>query len=250
MAQVIFLLGRPGSGKSQVARSLKGDEQWAAYQVARPFFLEGWSVLHISDYAFLQKRYINEVLTRSKPAQFRANGIGGFDVLDFTVLPLALRQVNAWVSLRRHAWKTLILIEFARQEYDSPTVWNHFSDKVLRDASFLYLHADLERCMRRVARRAANRFYPDDQYVSEGIMRGYYGYAQETQPLAGLQQRFGNERVMAVDTNGRWRETWAAVEYFLRTVSARSLTLAQPQEIKPRLPHLAAAGRALAPLVV
>lgn len=81
-------------------------------------------------------------------------------------------------------------------------------------------------------------------------MRGYYGYAQETQPLAGLQQRFGNERVMAVDTNGRWRETWAAVEYFLRTVSARSLTLAQPQEIKPRLPHLAAAGRALAPLVV
>jgi hypothetical protein len=249
MTQIMFLMGRPGSGKSQIARSLKGDEQWPAYQVERPDYLAGWSVLHITDYTFLQRMHINDVLAGVKSPRFRTTGMGGFDVLDFNVLPLALQQVDAWVKRHLHAWKTLILIEFARQEYDDQSVWQHFSDRVLRNSTFLYLHADLELCIQRVMRRARSRFYPDDQYVSEAILRGYYGHSQENGPLAGLKQRFGEERVVAVDTNEKWSETWAVVEHFLGAISARSSTFPRPREIALQLPRVAGAERSPAPLI-
>src|SRR5947208_3252305 len=82
MAVKLFLLGRPGSGKSTAARYI---ELLAADRK--------WSVVSLNDYTFLQEMFRAD----TQHQQFRPTGSpesDAFDVIDFSVLDRALEKIK------------------------------------------------------------------------------------------------------------------------------------------------------------
>jgi adenylate kinase family enzyme len=154
----VLILGRPGSGKSAAARQIKD-------QVKH----RGRSSVHINDYAILQEKF----LVDDEQNIFIPVDFGGFDVIDFTVLDIALQEVRD--KAHKHISSSqvdLIIIEFARADYRKAL--EIFVPNFLRDAYFLYLDADLDTCIDRVYERTAHPTTPDDYYISDRIIRTYY----------------------------------------------------------------------------
>ncbi|HEY1350501.1 MAG TPA: AAA family ATPase [Ktedonobacteraceae bacterium] len=209
MAEIVFLLGRPGSGKSRTAR-------YIAEMAAGHSPHEGQAVQHVTDYGFLHRMFQEDLAKEAASRRFRPTRFGGFDVLDLSVLPLALMQVNAYIARRLHAERTLILVEFARQSYGYQEVWQYFRRDVLSRAFFLHLEADIETCMQRISKRARYQAFSDDQFVSPEIMFDYYGSSSDK--AACLKQYFGREHVATVENAGAWQETSYRIDHFLCTV--------------------------------
>jgi hypothetical protein len=222
MAEIVFLLGRPGSGKSRTARYIAAAAARLAYRASGRFPREDQVVQHVTDYGFLRRMFLEDLAQQTAPRRFRPTCFDGFDVLDLGVLPQALRQVNAYIARRLHTESTLILVEFARQSYGYQEVWQYFRSDVLSRAFFLYLEADIETCMQRISKRARYQAFTDDQFVSPEIMFDYYG--STSNEAAGLKQYFGREHVATVENTGAWQETSQEIDYFLCTIPALLLS--------------------------
>ena len=116
MVRSVFLLGRPGSGKSTVAE-----------EISQLIMSRGWTTRHIFDYQLLQNMFLQEK-EKSIPDQekkFVPQGpeeCNGFDVLDFSVLDTVLEEMANEVSnieQRNTGKNELILLEFARANYSN-----------------------------------------------------------------------------------------------------------------------------------
>jgi hypothetical protein len=166
MAEKLFILGRPGSGKSAAFRHIKQyiEEKY------------GWSAVHYSDYDILRDMFLYERLYHfnNKPRQFRATKHDGFDVLDFSVLDKASGELEKIVRSRysKNEKDELIVIEFARDNYFKAL--KLFSFDFLKDAHFLFLDVNLNTCIKRVHERVTHPTSEDDHYVSETILKSYY----------------------------------------------------------------------------
>lgn len=165
----VFLLGRPGSGKSYIAQCIRK-------------FAEnnGWFVHHAYDYEILQTMFLEEESRNTAPELRKFSRKGpeshhGFDVIDFSVLDTALERMAVKIGLEVDKKQTspgdkLFLIEFARKDYISAL--HKFNDH-LQNAHLFYIHADIETCVERVHRRV-KRGSPYGHFVSEDIIRAYY----------------------------------------------------------------------------
>lgn len=165
MAIKVFILGRPGSGKSTAFRHIvKYLEQQDQL----------WSAIRFNDYEILQEMFRFEELFRHDAAnrQFRATKHAGFDVLDFSVLDIALKELEKQVQRVYSMKDGLIIIEFARDNYDKAL--SLFRPNFLQNSYFLFIDADMETCMQRVHDRVAHPKTEDDTFVSEDILRSYY----------------------------------------------------------------------------
>jgi adenylate kinase family enzyme len=158
MGAKVFVLGRPGSGKSTVARHM--------IELASR---RGYQSLFVQDYDILYKMFLKD----SEHERFRPTDRGGFDVLDYTVLDSALQQMEKEIedvlTLKR---TDMVCIEFARNDYRAAL--NLFSPMFLRNAYFFFIDSDLEFCIRRVQERVTDPPLPDHHFVSEYVMRTYY----------------------------------------------------------------------------
>ncbi len=163
MAVKIFILGRPGSGKSTAIRHIK------TYLEKK---YSGWSVIPFNDYEILQEMFRREKLFPTNRPKFRETEHGGFDVVDFSVLDTALKELEKQVRGRCSTKDELIFIEFARDDYSKAL--EQFSHTFLQDAHFLFLDTDVRTCIQRVHERVANPTTPDDHFVSDEILRSYY----------------------------------------------------------------------------
>jgi ABC-type oligopeptide transport system ATPase subunit len=112
MIQIVFLIGRPGSGKSTVA------------QLIQMFAIDrGWIALYVNDYKLLQQMFFQEKAgpTFPKESKFSPSGpkeCNGFDVRDFSVLDTVLEMMADQVRKEKQTSteeKKLVLIEFARK---------------------------------------------------------------------------------------------------------------------------------------
>ena len=167
----VFLLGRPGSGKSALAQLIKVSAD-----------RRGWLAQHFYDYKYLQDMFQREIEKKIplEEGAFRQKGpetCHGFDVVDFSVLDTALEQMAAKIradELNSSEDNKLLLIEFARQEYSRAL--NIFGHDILQDAHLLYIRSDLESCIERVRQRAIDNMSRSelDHFVSDDIMRRYY----------------------------------------------------------------------------
>src|SRR6267154_3760437 len=87
MSLNVFILGRPGSGKSRVAQFI---QEFANEK--------GWSSEHIYDYRLLQALFVQEIATSTPPSLRKFHPRGpeasqGFDVINYEVLDTVLNQM-------------------------------------------------------------------------------------------------------------------------------------------------------------
>jgi adenylate kinase family enzyme len=180
----VFVLGRPGSGKSTAARRINS-------LLAQ----NSWRVRHINDYEILREMFLADKQHR----QFRATEHNGFDAIDLTVMDSALREVEV------RAQKSLlevdaITIEFARNDYRKAL--KQFTPDFLKDAYFLFLDADIETCLRRVHERVECVTSIDDHpSFSDAIFRKYYARENREYMAHCLQREAGLARKVKVINN-------------------------------------------------
>jgi thymidylate kinase len=180
----IFILGRPGSGKSTAAQLMN-----------HSFAQRGWSTSHIYDHGILQRMFLED----TDHIRFRPTENNGFDVIDFSVLDIALHEVEC----QAHACQQtahFLTVEFARDDYRQSL--QQFSPDFVRNAYVLFLDVDLETCLQRVRKRVKNPVSKYDHPApSEDILRYYYSSDNRLYMECGLRQDFQLTKNLKVITN-------------------------------------------------
>jgi len=227
MSVKLFTLGYPGSGKSTAYRCIQ------AY-IERNLF--DWSTIRFCDYDILQVMFQYEKLyaKKNKDRQFRETAHGGFDVLDFSVLDTALRDLEKQVRQRYiPSSNELIVIEFARDDYKQAL--KQFSPNFLKDAYFLSIEADIQTCIERVKKRVMLPQSSDDHFVSEDILIKYYG--RRSAPInfkTDLHVEIDKKRVKTINSRGSLEAFNTKVEQYIEPIIARENLFPPPQAKIPR----------------
>ena len=198
MVVKVFVLGRPGSGKSTAARWLRQIPQ-----------RHDWSVVHFNDYDILREMFLADI----HHEKFHPTEHNGFDAIDFSVFDHALQELEKRV-LQVKPSVHMITIEFARDDYREAL--KNFSPAFLRDAYFLFLDVDLEICLRRVHERVECAVSADDHpSFSEEIFRSYYGREHKLYMYRRLQKEFKLEKpVKILDNEGSLADFKKMIEHF------------------------------------
>ncbi|MBV9230832.1 MAG: hypothetical protein JOZ18_16100 [Chloroflexi bacterium] len=210
---VLFGLGRPGSGKSTAARRITSLVQKI-----------GWNTTRIKDYEILYEWFLADTTqNRFRPADY-----SGFDVLDFSVLDEVLVEVQRQ-TLKRKSSVTeneLVIIEFARDDYGEAL--QRFDPGLLKDAYFLFIEAEVETCIQRIHERIKEPDRFDNHFISDEIVRGYYGKDNIPYMKQGIQEDFGieHQRVKAVYNNGSKEQFVLEVDQFIESILPGTLTAA------------------------
>jgi shikimate kinase len=218
----LFILGRPGSGKSTAYRQIKNSLEE---------HFPDWSIVRYHDYQILQSMFLYEKSFCSfrKDKQFRETEYGGFDVLDFTVLDKALKNLEKQVRYRYSPLKDeLIVIEFARDDYKY--AFKQFSTTFLKDAYFVFIEADIKACIQRVKDRVTNPPTQDNHFVSEDILIKYYG-KHSTIPKfkSNLHVEIDKKRVKTINSRGSLEAFNAKVEGYIKALLDHAQALPPPQ---------------------
>src|SRR6266446_3680111 len=198
----LFILGRPGSGKSTIAR-----------YIAKLAQHEGWAPTSYCDYNVLYSMFQKELHKPSCPQQhFEPVDHNGFRVIDFSVLDPALKiiQKRAIASLNdcNPYTQKLIVIEFARDDYIQAL--RQFDPIFLQDAHFLFLDADVDLCIQRIHDRVAHPDSIDDHFVSNDIITGYYQKDSTPDVIRALADEFALDKQKM-----RHVETYSSRDEFL-----------------------------------
>lgn len=204
----VFALGRPGSGKTTAVRRLI---ELATERV--------WNAVRIKDYNILYSMFQDEASTGYK--RFRPTAYGGFDVVEFSVLDIALKQLEQRVEeqeSRKSLKDELIIVEFARNDYRE--AFKFFDPEFLRSSYFFFVDADIETCIRRIHDRIAScPAKEDNHYVSEHIIKSYY-YKDNWEYMGShLKEDYGIEgqRIETVYNMGSLQEFIDKVDSFVKT---------------------------------
>ncbi len=203
----VFVLGRPGSGKSTAARYIN---QLATQQ--------GWSTRHINDYDILKRMFLEDV----EHKKFLPTANNGFDAIDLTVLDTALQEVEQLVEAT-FTQTNLVTIEFARNDYAQAL--EQFSPDFLQDAYFLFLDVDIDTCLQRVHARVEHSNSIDDHpSFSDDIFRIYYNKDNRLYMSYYLQKEFAIRKPIQLIENIR------SLPHFLSQVSQFTRMIFQQEE--------------------
>jgi thymidylate kinase len=209
MIAKVFIIGLPGSGKSALVRYIEPYIRKKRIRGTR----KRWFTKRFNDYSILNAM-ANDV---NEKEYFQPAETGGFDVIDEVAFDIALERlelvITNYISSKKKNKAEIIIIEFARNDYQR--AFSQFNKSFLRDASIIYLGADVKICKQRVNERASEQKYPDDDYpVSDYIFENYY-HSDDGEYLADfLEQDFGiaRQRVLLIDNNHSLQE---AIERFM-----------------------------------
>ncbi len=205
----VFVVGRPGSGKTTAVRRLR--------ELARE---RDWIINRIKDYDILYSMFQAESNLQYK--KFRPTAHEGFDVIDMSVFDTALEKLEKLVreeEKKRLSKKELIIIEFARNDYRE--AFEFFDPEFLRSSYFIFVDADIETCIRRIHDRIAScPAKEDNHYVSEYIIKSYY-YRDNWEYMGShLKKVYGidEHRIEAVYNMGSLQEFINRVNRFADTI--------------------------------
>jgi adenylate kinase family enzyme len=210
MAIKIFLLGRPGSGKSSAARRIE--------KLVRK---RNCNVVRINDYDILKE------MSEIDDSKFRKVAYGGFDVLDFSVLDVALKEEERKAK-DKATFTNIIIIEFARSDYYEAL--KKFSKSFLQDAYFVFFDTNIETCMQRIRCRAKHPMTSDDYFVSEQINRGYYAKQEFSYEMAE-QLGIDAAKLVIFNNNGCRDKFDIGISRFVNDVIAQHPFLAYEHKV-------------------
>ena len=182
----LFILGRPGCGKSKTAQHIAGFVK-----------LRGWSTYRFKDYDILENMFQEDVLKeRFRPSEYK-----GFDVRDTFVFDEALLVLerNIYQHMTNTGKNEFITIEFARADYDQ--AFTQFSQAFLRDAHFLFIDADFDKCKQRIYERITRPITADDHFISDYALDTYY--SNQHPP----QDENIKSRLTVIENQGLWDDT-------------------------------------------
>jgi len=202
MLKILFILGRPGCGKSTTAsliRMMARDQRWLFHS--------------LNDYVLLQDMCLHEEaenipLNERDFIQRELDGCIGFDVKNFGVLRTVLRKLKEEVEVIRvtspQDRTTLCTIEFARALYQDAL--DIFGNELLAEAHLLYINVDVDTCIQRNHNRT-------DHFISDEIMRTYYHYddwAREVYNLDHGRDKFAIKNMETFEDLRQEVESWFA----------------------------------------
>lgn len=206
MLTKLFVLGRPGSGKTTAINYIQAHAQH-----------EGWLVTHFDDYDILRQMFFADTdHKRFRPAEHE-----GFDVLDFSVLEDALREMEEQVCKLIHGntEKQIITLELARDDYSM--AMRSFSPHFLQNAYFLFIEVDIETCICRLHERIA---YKDNNttnthFVTENIMRSYYYKDNKQYMLKRFKHDFNIKNdIEIIDSSGPQTFFLERIQHFISLI--------------------------------
>lgn len=209
MSKVVFLFGRPGSGKSSAARQL-------AHLASE---IDCTSV-RICDYDILFDWFRKECDNLDDQVEkfFCRTERGGFTVINFIVLDKALEalaeQAQRAFSEQTHDF---IFIEFARDDYCKAL--QKFKRDFLQKAFFFCFDADVKDCMKRIQKRTSSPHpvdhdFPDEHpldnhYVSDDIVNGYYkDNVEKTVNHLKKEYNLHNQQIRLIPNFGSNSDSW------------------------------------------
>jgi len=165
----IFVLGRPGSGKSTVSRLV-------CSELYRQGFPHSLSIL--SDYRILYR------WSRSaeRTAAFDRTPSDSFRVTNKEVLDDALKALAAQALARP---QVMPIVEFARASYVE--AFANFPRGFVHNSLIVYVNASPDLCRLRNTAQESARITYDSGFVPDDVMRGYY----LNDDLPALQRRSG-----------------------------------------------------------
>ncbi|HLG78571.1 MAG TPA: AAA family ATPase [Ktedonobacteraceae bacterium] len=207
MSTKVFVLGRPGSGKST-----------AAHHIMQTLGTYNITTARMDDFTILSEMCESD----STHMLFRPIDRGGFDVLDASVLDLALAQLETQ-AVARMAYEHIevVILEFARADYRAAL--SNFSRAFLQSACFLFVNADADTCKARICQRALHPRGPDDHPVSEEVLERYYATDNSEDMVESLKEAYGHEQhIRMIKNNGTLSllEFLDSVDDFTRAILA------------------------------
>jgi hypothetical protein len=205
----VFVLGRPGSGKSFALRII------VEYIKQRN---NKWSVSIVRDYEILWQMFIANRTVKNEPRKFLPTDYDSFEVIDFSVLDDASKEIEKSVkTIFALNEDKIIFIEFARDNYQ--VALRQFTREFLQDAYFLLVEAELKTCIRRIHKRIAHPDSIDDHFVSDNIMRSYYCLDNKDYMLTNFKQEYGIEKEIEVlENSGSVEDFTKKVHHFISII--------------------------------
>jgi len=203
MPVTVFLLGRPGSGKSTAFRAIVERIEQKR---------ENWSHVHIKDYAILYEMFLAD----NEGKKFCSTEYDGFDVLDFTILDEASMELQKLIqqSMTSENNRKLLITEFARSDYNK--AFKQFDISLLHDAYFLFVEADVETCILRIHERITHPITADNHFVSDKILRGYYLKDNIDYMISSFKTDYGiSKKVEVIYNKGSLQEFVEQVYQFI-----------------------------------
>jgi adenylate kinase family enzyme len=158
MFSFIFLLGRPGCGKSAIYHML-GERLRKEKLVSE--------VMRIDDFPVLK-----EIVDEDKEFKRHLRKEGGFEVTDLSMLDDVLKRINGQLKKLEKPGR-VIFVEFSRDSYSH--AMKNFDREVLDRSLILYIYAPFDVCLERNVRRFKEKQKGlDDHIVPSDMMYKYY----------------------------------------------------------------------------
>ena len=158
MFSFIFLLGRPGCGKSVIYNMLT--ERLRKEKLAR-------EVMRIDDFPVLK-----DIVDEDKEFKRHLRKEGGFEVTDLSMLDDVLKRINDQLKKLEKPGR-VIFVEFSRDCYAH--AMKNFDREVLDRSLILYIYAPFDVCLERNVRRFREKQKGlDDHIVPSDMMHKYY----------------------------------------------------------------------------
>ena len=226
----LFVLGRPGAGKSHAAR-----------YIADYLKKQDNSSIHINDYRFLYAQFRKD--TKNQGKRFHSDERGGFVIDDEKVFDEALEYIKRKaINDYDSGLYDFVIIEFARSDYS--IALQAFDPEFLQDAYFLFIDADVETCINRLNRRINRRRYPDDHHIAEEVVKKFYTRDNRLYMMVGLMSdfRISSKQAMIIDNRGSKKAFRARIIRFTAYLialekEARTLRDTDPIQITVARPY-------------